>query len=116
MQTALFVLSLVLIPALSALAAWYAAEQVGKGVRKLLMQLNAQQIEAFVNNVNAKLTEAKTEILAKIEELKAAQGTVEVSPEVAAAMQAIEESANGLADIVPNAAPADAPADGAAQG
>lgn len=65
-----------------------------------LMATLAEQLDG----IDASLTEAKTEITGKLDELQAALDAAgQISPEVQAKLDAVSASARGLADIVPNA-------------
>ncbi len=65
------------------------------------MKLSA--LQAALEGIEAKLTEAGTEIVAEIQKLRDALGDADIPPAAEAALAAITTKANTLADIVPNA-------------
>lgn len=71
-----------------------------KGIREVMANINET-----LAGINARLTEASTEILALIEELRNEQ----LTPAGREALAQIEAKANALADIVPNPTPVPPP-------
>lgn len=69
--------------------------------KEIIMKLS--ELAASLTNVDAKLTEASTEILAEIQRLKDALGDVDIPAEAETALAAITAKATALADIIPNA-------------
>lgn len=66
--------------------------------------MDQAQLEAALTTVGTRLTEASTEIVAKLEELQAAiTAAGNTTPEVDAALANVTTLANALADIVPDA-------------
>lgn len=88
--------------------AWLGFESASEAEKKqqkrhneIIMKLS--ELAASLTNVDAKLTEASTEILAEIQRLKDALGDVDIPAEAETALAAITAKATALADIIPNA-------------
>lgn len=80
---------------------WERISQTNKRHQEIIMKLS--ELAASLSTVDAKLTEASTEILAEIQRLKDALGDVEIPADAQASLDAITAKANALADIIPNA-------------
>lgn len=62
--------------------------------------MKLSQLTAQLQSVDAQLTKAQGEILAKIDELTAALADMEIPPEAVEALAALAATAQGLDDIV----------------
>jgi hypothetical protein len=69
--------------------------------RKVIMKVSETLV--VIAEIKANLIEAKTEILAKLEELNTTDP--DLSPEGAALVEEVRGISKGLADIVPNTVP-----------
>lgn len=80
---------------------WERVSETKQRHKEIIMKLS--ELAASLSTVDAKLTEASTEILAEIQRLKDALGDVEIPADAQASLDAITAKANALADIIPNA-------------
>lgn len=80
---------------------------INTNLTDILMKLS-EALE-LLKGAKEKLAEGKTEILAKLEELK--NTDPDLSPEGAAIIGEIADIATALADVVPNTPPVDPPAE-----
>lgn len=80
---------------------WNRESKQDKQHKEILMKLS--ELAASLANVDAKLTEASTELLAEIQRLKDALGDAEIPAEAETALAAITAKATALADVIPNA-------------
>lgn len=77
------------------------ASEAAKKHKEIIMKLS--ELTESLNTIDAKLTEASTEILAEIQRLEDALGDVDIPAEAETALAAITAKATALADIIKNA-------------
>lgn len=100
MQTAIILTGTIVFIGLLFIVAIYQMLGIERKEVRILMKLN--EVATILNAIDEKLTKAKGEIVAEIAGLKDALTNVELPAEAAEKLAALEASAQGLDDIVPD--------------
>lgn len=80
---------------------WVGKNNKNNRLERIEMKLS--ELATQLNGIDTKLTEASTEILKLIEDLRKQLGDVDIPVEAETTLASLSAKANALADIVPNA-------------